>query len=345
MNILVTGGAGNVGKGVVAYLVERGHQVRVIDRKLETGGNQGQAGVEYAACDTTDYNAVREQVRGMQGIIHLAAYPYPGAAPGPEIFRVNANSTYNIFEAAAAEGIQRVTCASSINAFGYNYGIKDFPIQYFPIDEAHPTFTTDPYSFSKGITEAIADYYWRRDGISSTCLRMPWVYSITPEWIEMSKNFGGVFETAWRDFLALPAEEQAARVALYKTELAGYRAKRAFEVPYDPQSQAGEEEQMDPSQAVFWGYTDFWAAISVEDTAQAFEKSLLAEYEGSHALFITERENSAGVDAETLLRIFYPEVGARRQPIHGVSNLVSYDQARSLIGFEPQFILRERLFA
>ena len=113
MNILVTGGAGNVGKGVVSYLLARGHQVRVIDRKLDAvnldaAANQPQTGVEYAVCDTTDYNAVREQVRGMQGIIHLAAYPYPAAAPGPEIFRVNANSTYNIFEAAAAEGIQRV---------------------------------------------------------------------------------------------------------------------------------------------------------------------------------------------------------------------------------------------
>ena len=166
MKILITGGAGNVGKGVVAFLVERGHQVRVIDRKIDP--QQQQNSVEYAACDITNYDALREQVRGMDGIIHLAAYPYPAAAPGPEIYRVNTHGTYSVFEAAASEGIRRVTCASSINAFGFNYGIKEGPLDYFPIDEAHRTFTTDAYSFSKAITEEIAAYYWRREGISST---------------------------------------------------------------------------------------------------------------------------------------------------------------------------------
>ncbi len=54
--------------------------------------------------------------------------------------------------------------ASSINALGFNFGIKSFPIQYFPLDEAHPSFTTDAYSFSKQIIEEVAAYYWRQGG-------------------------------------------------------------------------------------------------------------------------------------------------------------------------------------
>ena len=338
MNILVTGGAGNVGKGVVAHLVQQGHQVRVIDRKIE----EKQAGVEYTACDITDYSVVREQVRDMQGIIHLAAYPYPGAAPGPELFRVNATGTYNVFEAAAAEGIRRVTCASSINALGYNYGVKEFPIEYFPMDEDHPTFTTDPYSFSKGITEEIAAYYWRRDGISSTCLRMPWVYTMTPEWIEMGKTYTQQFEAAMSGFLAQPFEQQAQRVAAFKGELNSHRAQRLSEKPFDPASEQ-EDENQDPTQMIFFGYTDFWALVSVEDTAQAFEKSLLAEFEGSHPLYICESENSAGMESEALLRLLFPEVTTRRRPIVGNSNILSYDRARNLIGFEPQYLLRKRM--
>ena len=340
MNILVTGGAGNVGKGVVTYLLQQGHQVRVIDRKIE-----GQiAGAEYADCDITAYAAVREQVRGMQGIIHLAAYPYPGAAPGPELFRVNATGTYNVFEAAAAEGIRKVTCASSINAFGYNYGVKDFPIQYFPIDEDHQPYTTDPYSFSKGITEEIAAYYWRRDEIASTCLRMPWVYQITPEWAEMGNTYRQQFEQAIEQFFRLPAGQQAEKVARYQAEMASYRASRAAEQPFDPNAPQ-DEDMEDPSHMLFFGYTDFWSMISVEDTAYAFEQSLLADFTGSHPLFITERENNLGIESEVLLRLMFPQVTARRRPIPGSSNILSYDRARDLIGFEPRYLLRERMQA
>ncbi len=51
----------------------------------------------------------------MQGIIHLAAYAHPALAAGPDIFRVNTAGTYCVYEAAAREGIRRVTVASSIN--------------------------------------------------------------------------------------------------------------------------------------------------------------------------------------------------------------------------------------
>lgn len=339
MNILVTGGAGNVGKGVVAYLLEQGHSVRVIDRKIE----QPLEGVEYIPCDITNYEAVREQARDMQGIVHLAAYAFPGAAPGPELFRVNATGTYHVFEAAAAEGIRRVTCASSINAFGFNFGVKEFPIQYFPIDEDHPTYTTDPYSFSKCITEEIAAYYWRRDEIASTCLRMPWVYSDAMfEWDEMSQIYIQQFEQAVRDFMRLPAGAQAEKAAEYKAQVAAYRASRGAEQPHDGKS-AHDDDMGDPLQMLFYGYTDFWAAISVHDTAAAFEQSLLAQYTGSHPLFITERENNLGIESEYLLRLMFPEVTARRRPIPGNSNILSYDRARDLIGFEPRYILRERI--
>ena len=67
--------------------------------------------------------------------------------------------------------------ASSINAFGCFWGNTDITPRYLPIDEAHPTYTTDPYSFSKTVIEEIGDYYWRREGISSVALRLPAVWS------------------------------------------------------------------------------------------------------------------------------------------------------------------------
>lgn len=337
MNILVTGGSGAVGRGVVKYLSERGHLVHSLDQVTR----DPLPGVDYIECDITDFAVLREHVRGIEAIIHLAAYPNPAAAKGHEIFRVNCDGTYNVYEAAAQEGIRRVTSASSINALGYNYGIKTFPLCYFPIDEQHRTFTTDPYSFSKQTVEAIAEYYWRREGISGVCLRMPGIYTMTPEMIEMSKQYAAMMEPAYQALINTPEPERAARVNKMKAGLEEMRNNRIFEKPWDPE-QMGDFDPMNPDNLVSFGYTDFWALLSVEDAAQAFEKSLLANYEGCHPLFVCESENFTGMNSEDLLKVFYPEVTGRKRPIPGASNILSYDRARELIGFEPVYLIRTR---
>ncbi len=87
--------------------------------------------------------------------------------------------TFNIFRAAADAGIRRVVCASSINALAYNC-IK-FPegqLSYFPIDEAHPTYTTDPTPSPRASPRRSA-LLRRREGITSAFLRFP-LPSTTP---------------------------------------------------------------------------------------------------------------------------------------------------------------------
>ena len=85
-----------------------------------------------------------------------------------------------------------------------------------------------------------------------------------------------------------------------------------------------------------FGRSNFWASVNAEDSAQAFEKGLLADYEGSHPLYINDSHNAAGIESETLLRILFPEVVARKRTLEGTESLVSIDKARKLIGFEPE---------
>ena len=169
MNVLVTGGTGTVGRRCVARLVRAGHSVRVIglDEGLEIDG------AEFRRCDITDYNALREQLKGIDGVVHLAAIPNPAGGTAPAIFHINCTGTFNVYQAAAEEGIKRVVSASSINALGFNFGVKAFQLSYFPIDEKHPQQTTDAYSLSKQMLEETAEYFSRRDGISGVCLRLP----------------------------------------------------------------------------------------------------------------------------------------------------------------------------
>jgi nucleoside-diphosphate-sugar epimerase len=335
MNILVTGGLGAVGRPLVECLLSRQHHVRVLDRSLENRPEDSLAGVELVEADITDYAAVREALRGMQAVIHLAAIPHPAGASGPEIFRINCSGTFNVYEAAAQEGIRRVVSASSINALGFNYGIKSFPIEYLPVDEEHPTFTSDPYSFSKRITEEIGAYYWRREGISGVQLRLPWVVVVTQEFRQMLQQFESVLRTASARILAMPAAARRVRAGEIVAELNGQRASRFHEKPHSHETEGGWQPDLDdPLKLISFGVSDFWAVITAENAAYAFELGATAAYEGSHPLFVADAGNMTGMDAEILASAFYPDA-ARKRPLVGTEPLVSFDKARELLGYQP----------
>lgn len=333
MRVLVTGGTGNVGRAAVERLVERGWEVLVIGRR--TGIEI--SGADYAACDITHYDDLREKIGGCHAVAHLAAVANPMAAPGTELFRVNVAGTFNVFEAAAAEGITRVVQASSINAFGCAWSTIDVAVQYFPIDEDHPTFTTDPYSFSKQMVEEIGAYYWRRERISSVALRFPWV---APQSVGQSRAHGQGgrrARVAVDELVALPEKERRARVAELGNSVLEYRRQRPLEFGTAQSRGWGKETDDD----LLWGIymTDrfnFWTRVDERDSAQAIEKGLTAEYEGSHALFANADQNWLGYDAETLVQVFFPDVQERKSSLSGPVSLVSIEKAKAVIGFEPE---------
>ena len=319
MKVLVTGGTGAVGGSAVARLIRNGCEVKVIGRRPDMEIDGG----EYRTCDICDYASLREQVRGMEGIVHLAALPHPYAGSADEIFQINCAGTFNVYQAAAEEGIKRVISASSINAFGYNFGLEAFPLRYFPIDEDHPGVTTDPYSFSKQIMEETGSYFWRREGISSVFLRLPFVYG---------EGRGGDMPARVREsygeLIALPEKERQARAQELLTLIEKRREARR-------RKERRGRPNWDEMRKVF-GITDFWAIIHTEDSAQAIEKGLLADFEGSHPIFVNHSGNVTSVDSEELVRLFYPEVKERKRPLKGSDSLVSIERARELIGFEPE---------
>jgi nucleoside-diphosphate-sugar epimerase len=172
MKVLVTGGAGSVGRWVVRHLAQKGHEVTVGAR---TPGVEP-AGATYRVLDITQYDKVVEACTGMDAVVHLSAIPNPRGGHSCAIFRTNCLGTYHIYEACAAVGVHKLAVASSINALGQHFGVKPLPVRYFPIDEDHPQLCSDPYSFSKHVTEEIGRYFWEKDGLSSVCIRIPAVW-------------------------------------------------------------------------------------------------------------------------------------------------------------------------
>lgn len=334
MRVLVTGGTGAVGQAVVERLVGRGWDVRVIGRRT----NIKIPGAEYQACDVANYADLREKIRGCQTVVHLAAVPNPMVVPGPELFRINVTGTYNVFEAAAAEGIRHLVQASSINAFGCFWGHVDIRPQYLPIDEEHPTFTTDPYSFSKNVIEDIGAYYWRRAGISSLALRLPGVWPRTRLASEEFQHRRRERRALIDEFAAQPEAARLARLAGIRQACLTYRRQRHMEYPAAPGGFRGDRFSDDPLWPIYtFDRFNFWAFVDERDSAQAVEKGLTTEYEGSHSLFINAQSNSLDYDSQTLARLFFPETRQWQSPLTGSESLVSISKAKALIGFEPEY--------
>ena len=334
MRVLITGGAGLVGKPISERFRANGWDVRVIGIEPECD----LAGVTYAQCDIREFESLLEQVAGCDAIVHLAAIPSTRTHPNPALFDINVAGTFNVFEAAARAGVKRIAQASSISALGGYWGCDDRQFDYFPLDEDHPAHTTDAYSFSKQLIEQIAAYYWRRAGINSVSFRLPAVW--TDELIE-ARNLREQFAQK-RDeldsFRRLPADEQQRRLANVREQALGFRARRVME--YEAVL-TGEFEREAPQDdwlfsSYFFDRYNYWTFIHTEDSSAAFECAVTSDFAGAHPLFVNSERNTLGYESEALLSIFFPEVRRRSKAIKGAAALVSIGRARDLIGFEPR---------
>lgn len=331
MRILITGGTGRVGRPITEKFIANGWSVRVIGAEPDCDIE----GITYTQCDIRDYEAVQEQVEGCEAIVHLAAIPHTLSHPAHDIFSINVSGTYNLFEAASKAGIKRIAQASSINAIGSYWGFDDRKFDYFPLDEDHNRYTTDVYSFSKQMVEDLAQHFWQRDCIVSTSFRMPGVWTSQPN-VEKQKRF---IEQCQKldEFITLPDAEQKRQIAEVREQVLAYRAGRFYD--YEARQSGADVGQGDFDNWLWSSYFadryNYWSFVHTDDTTQAFEKAITADYEGAHPLFINSDKNYLNYDSETLLRMFFPDVKERRKPIRGSDTLISNDRARDLIDYEP----------
>jgi nucleoside-diphosphate-sugar epimerase len=141
----------------------------------------------------------------------------------------------------------------------------------------------------------------------------------------------------------LPEAEQQARVRRAIAKFDETRPERSRPMPQEEMLKRWHAMRDDPELRLVvggFGRSNFWTSIDARDSAQALEKGLLADYTGSQALFINDSHNATGVESETLVRVFFSEVRARKRPLQGTATLVSIDEARELLGFEPEHSIR-----
>src|SRR6266516_3688767 len=162
--IVVTGGSGKAGRAVVRDLLAHEYVVLNIDllRAQEPLA-------PYLKVDLTDLGQTFEALRGADAVVHLAAIPAPGLQTREVTFRTNITSTYNVFQAATALGLERVVWASSETTLGLPFD-RVRPA-YAPIDEDHLLSPETSYALSKVISEEMARQFSRWSGIPFVGLR------------------------------------------------------------------------------------------------------------------------------------------------------------------------------
>ena len=164
--VLLTGAAGGLGTLMRDLLPDYGYRLRLLDLRPIDGEP------DAIVADLADKDAVREAVRGVDAIIHLAGISLE--APFEKILKANIEGTYNLYEAAREEGVGRVVFASSNHAVGYTPRPQgDAPLDpsaLIPIDTPHRPDTF--YGLSKSFGEDLAQLYWDKHGLETVSVRI-----------------------------------------------------------------------------------------------------------------------------------------------------------------------------
>ncbi len=144
--VLVTGGAGSVGKLVVQRLCKEGYTVRVFDLpNMDYTGLEGAEGIEVLRGDITQLTSVQQAVEGVSAVIHLVALLPPTSEQRRELtFVVNLEGTTRVAEALKrANPNAFLVFSSSVSTYGDTTGVKP------PVTVDHPQQALDIYAESK----------------------------------------------------------------------------------------------------------------------------------------------------------------------------------------------------
>jgi NAD dependent epimerase/dehydratase len=111
--------------------------------------------IEVFAGDVRDPNGVREAMKGVDEVFHLAALiaiPFSYHSPDSYV-DTNIKGTLNVLQAARDLGTEKILVTSTSEVYG--------TAQYVPIDEKHPFQGQSPYSATKIGADRLAESFYR----------------------------------------------------------------------------------------------------------------------------------------------------------------------------------------
>ena len=161
--VLVTGADGFIGSHLTESLLEKGYEVKAFAYYnsfntwgwLDSLSQEQLKEIEVFTGDIRDPNGVREAMKGMDAVFHLAALiaiPFSYHSPDSYV-DTNIKGTLNVLQAARQLETERVLVTSTSEVYG--------TAQYVPIDENHPYQGQSPYSATKIGADRLAESFYR----------------------------------------------------------------------------------------------------------------------------------------------------------------------------------------
>jgi UDP-glucose 4-epimerase len=167
MKILVTGGAGYIGSICVEEMLDRGHEIAVLDNLTEGHRAAVDPRATFYHADLADRVAVGLAVQEFapDAVMHFAANALVGESMSnpSKYFRNNVSNGINLLDAMVENGVKRFVFSSTCATFGIP--------ERMPIDETLPQRPINPYGESKLMFEKILRWYDEIHGLTFTALR------------------------------------------------------------------------------------------------------------------------------------------------------------------------------
>jgi dihydroflavonol-4-reductase len=161
--VLVTGGKGFLGSHIVSRLQKDGHTVRVLARPRSDAPASPNGSYEVVWADIRDAAAVEKAMQGMDAVIHLVSNFRKGGSDKQDAYAVNVEGSQNVLHAARKHDVQRVVHCSTIGVHGTVLSI--------PATETTPFNPTDLYQETKLVAERLVWKFYEKTQLPITVIR------------------------------------------------------------------------------------------------------------------------------------------------------------------------------
>jgi UDP-glucose 4-epimerase len=155
MAILVTGGAGYIGSVAVAYLLEKGEKVIVVDNLSYGHRKAVHESVPFFKGNIGDKSLIKRILdeHDIEAVMHFSAFAYVGESVEKpnKYWENNVAQTLQFLDVLIENNVKKFVFSSTCATYGEP--------QYLPIDEKHTQNPTNPYGWSKFMVERILESY------------------------------------------------------------------------------------------------------------------------------------------------------------------------------------------
>ncbi len=226
MKFLVTGGAGFVGSYLVESLLDRGFEVRVLDKVTgELEKLKGHPKLEITIGGIENPEIVNSAMKDVDVVYHLAWSFSPGPA---DAFKIDVGGYINVLEAASANKVKHFLFPSSSVVYGEP--------TYWPIDEVHPHLTQksrDPlHALTKSTAHRLSSLYYTQYKLPYTIFIFWWGYG---KGHIPGRNLRNIIDSTLKGE-SIKAPEKASGSVLYLGDIA-----KAFELATLNEKAYGQE--------------------------------------------------------------------------------------------------------